>query len=85
VNLHGLHHHPDHYSHPDEFRPDRWLPTDHPMHRGAEVKEKRAFLPFLSGSRQCAGRQLAETELLVTLHAVLDSWDIQVSSVGLVL
>lgn len=78
IALQAMHTHPDHFSRPNEFCPERWLPADHELASDATANP-RAFLPFLSGPRKCAGQQLAEMEHTVGVHAVLDRFDVTVS------
>ncbi|KAA0152774.1 hypothetical protein FNF29_03661 [Cafeteria roenbergensis] len=75
IALQAMHTHPDHFSRPNEFCPERWLPADHELASDATANP-RAFLPFLSGPRKCAGQQLAEMEHTVGVHAVLDRFDV---------
>ena len=56
-----LHRHPDVWSAPEEFRPERFLADDVP---------RRAFLPFGAGLRQCIGRDFAYVEGVLTLSAL---------------
>ena len=45
------------------------------------TKETRsAFLPFLDGQRQCAGRFLAELEFVVVLHELLQAIEVEALS-----
>jgi cytochrome P450 len=46
----------------DEFRPERWLEPDPPLH---------AFIPFGGGTHRCLGALFAETEMGVILRTVL--------------
>jgi cytochrome P450 len=56
-----VHHRPDLYPEPDEFRPERFL--------GDEV-ESYAWLPFGGGIRRCIGAALAQTEMSEVLKVV---------------
>jgi cytochrome P450 len=47
------HRHPDHWTNPDAFDPDRWLPE-----RG-EPRTPHAYLPFSHGPRWCVGDDIA--------------------------
>lgn len=55
-----LHRHRRHWSEPDLFRPERFLP-------GAPPPERFAYLPFGAGPRVCIGAQLALVEASVVL------------------
>lgn len=77
----ALHRNPAYWTRPDDFLPDRWLPTTtdpdlHPL--------KAAYRPFELGPQNCIGQNLATLELrcaLVmtarefTIRAAYDEWD----------
>ncbi|KAF3763040.1 cytochrome P450 [Cryphonectria parasitica EP155] len=45
---------------PRTFRPERWLPHDHPDYDVAFAEDDhRAHFPFIVGPRQCPGREVA--------------------------
>lgn len=69
ILLQSMHHHPDYWHQPEVFNPDRW---SQPM------REPQAYIPFLTGPRQCIGRHLAELHFVVTLSAILRHAHIQV-------
>ena len=48
----------------DEFRPDRWLPSDPDAAKLAAL-----FMPFSLGRRNCVGQNLAMLELKMVSHA----------------
>ena len=54
-----------------EFRPERWLPTDSP---GAH--NTRAFVPFGAGPRYCPGAQLGMLEIKAVMAMVCAGFDI---------
>jgi cytochrome P450 len=58
INVHGLHRHPDVWSDPDSFIPDRFDPAQ---------PDPPAYMPFGLGARRCVGLHLglAETVLVV--------------------
>jgi cytochrome P450 len=53
-----LHRHPEFWSEPEEFRPERFAGTD------AEERHKFAYIPFSVGPRHCIGENLALFEML---------------------
>ena len=53
-----LHRHPDFWSEPEEFRPERFAGAD------AEERHKFAYIPFSVGPRHCIGENLALFEML---------------------
>ena len=71
ILLHALHHHPDFWEAPDEFRPERWLPSHEP-------RVPFSYAPFLDGPRKCIGRSMAETHFLAALPAVVRRCDLRV-------
>jgi len=56
-----LHRHPDFWSEPEEFRPERFAGGD------AEARDKFAYIPFSVGPRHCIGENFAMFEMLVHL------------------
>jgi cytochrome P450 len=65
LSLIGLHSHPAYWSNAQDFDPQR-----------SEFREKsldkRAYIPFLSGSRSCVGMRLAYQELFIALKIMLE-------------
>lgn len=57
------------YTDANEFRPERWLPTEAPGDservRGLKEGLKKGFHPFSMGAFDCAGRSVAMLELLL--------------------
>jgi cytochrome P450 len=53
-----LHRHPEFWSEPEEFRPERFAGAD------AEERHKFAYVPFSVGPRHCIGENLALFEML---------------------
>jgi cytochrome P450 len=56
-----LHRHPDVWSEPDRFRPDRFLSGE---------ADRTAFIPFGAGLRQCIGRDFAYVEGVLMLASI---------------
>jgi len=77
VLLHALHHHPGIWDEPQAFKPERFLTKG--KCETAHLERQHKYIPFLRGSRMCAGHKLAELEILVVLHAVLSRVNITVS------
>jgi len=59
-----LHRHPEFWSEPEEFRPERFAGAD------AEERHKFAYIPFAVGPRHCIGENIAMFEMLVHVHAM---------------
>jgi cytochrome P450 len=60
-----LHRHPDFWSEPEAFRPERFAAGD------AEARDKFAYIPFSVGPRHCIGENLAMFEMLVHLRTMM--------------
>ncbi|GAC1333535.1 MAG: hypothetical protein NVSMB26_14790 [Beijerinckiaceae bacterium] len=60
-----LHRHPDFWSEPEAFRPERFAGKD------ALERHKFAYLPFSVGPRHCIGENLAMFEMLVHLQTMI--------------
>ncbi|XXH01610.1 hypothetical protein Hte_007970 [Hypoxylon texense] len=70
VNIYSLHHNPEYFPEPFNFRPERWLqPSDtESEHSWASFKTARdAFATFSVGSRGCAGKAMAYLEISLVL------------------
>lgn len=73
--IYGLHHHPDYWSQPEDFVPERWLVAE---------KEKKdlgisngAYMPFAVGPRNCLGQPLAQWVLRSLLARLVYQYDFQ--------
>jgi len=60
-----IHRHPDHWSEPDQFRPERFLK------QAAAGPCSRLFMPFGVGERTCVGRWLALYEMTLAVAALV--------------
>lgn len=68
----SLHHDPDVFPEPFDFRPERWL--DEGMDRGLRrANMERSMIPFGVGLRACIGKNLAMRQLYESVIAVIDS------------
>ena len=59
VNMYSIHHSPDEWDEPDEFKPDRWERSD----GGCKKNSACSFIPFGAGNRRCLGQPLALLQL----------------------
>lgn len=64
----AIHHDPDLYPHPDNFRPERFL------ERTYSASE---FLPFGGGHRRCLGAGLSDYEMRIVLAEIVTHWDFE--------
>lgn len=71
ANIWAMHRDPEHWPHPDEYRPERFLPG-----RQAERCATR-YMPFGIGPRTCIGRHFAELEAVVVLATLLGSFGLR--------
>ncbi|KAI0365451.1 cytochrome P450 [Pilatotrama ljubarskyi] len=67
ANIHAMHHDESVYANPDEFNPDRFLPT--PEKPDGEPDPARAAFGF--GRRICPGRYFAEDSLFLGIASLL--------------
>jgi cytochrome P450 len=66
-----LHHHPDYWTNPEVFDPDRFSPE-----RVAE-RNKYIFLPFGEGPRKCIGAPLAMAEAHLILATIAQRYHLR--------
>jgi cytochrome P450 len=64
------HRHPDFWTEPDQFRPERFLPSATKPHRFA-------YFPFGGGPRICIGLQLAMMECCMVIAAILQQFTVE--------
>jgi cytochrome P450 len=60
-----LHRHPDYWTHPDTFDPERFVPGR------TDGRPRFAYFPFGGGPRQCIGQSMALVEAQLVLATVL--------------
>ncbi|KAL1479407.1 hypothetical protein MTO96_051865, partial [Rhipicephalus appendiculatus] len=65
----------DHFSKPEEYRPERWLSNEENADDWVHVPS--ASLPFSAGKRSCLGRRIAELELCILLSKILQRYKIE--------
>ncbi|KAM5211522.1 cytochrome P450 11B1, mitochondrial-like isoform 3-T3 [Hipposideros larvatus] len=70
VQLYCLGRNPAVFARPERYHPQRWLDN-----RGSGIRTPN--LAFGFGPRQCLGRRLAETEMLLLLHHVLKNFQVE--------
>jgi cytochrome P450 len=65
ISPYMLHRHPQFWSDPEEFRPERFAGAD------AEERHRFAYIPFAVGPRHCIGENIAMFEMLAHMHAMM--------------
>ncbi len=86
TNLWALHHDPEFWEDPEEFRPERFL-DEHGDLVSADHPNRKNLMPFGAGPRVCLGESLALTRLFVWTAALIQRFRIvpsQGSSLDLV-
>lgn len=73
VNIWGLHHDPQHFPDPLEWKPQRWI--DNP-----DLRKCNNFHPFQLGPRICLGRFLSLAEMKAILVAFFQRFDLVAST-----
>ncbi|EDW27570.1 GL20201 [Drosophila persimilis] len=73
IPIYGLHHDPQFYPEPEEFRPERFL--DGGLKR---FKQMGVFLGFGNGPRQCVGMRLGLAQAKAALAAIVQRFEVRV-------
>ncbi|KAI6084451.1 cytochrome P450 [Hypoxylon rubiginosum] len=69
---------PRNFHEPLHFRPERWLPEDHPLYdQRFESDRRKEFHPFSQGPRICTGREIAWWQSRVFIAKVLWTFDLE--------
>jgi cytochrome P450 len=64
ISPYMLHRHPEFWSDPEEFKPERFADAD------ANERHKFAYIPFAVGPRHCIGENMAMFEMLVHMRTM---------------
>ncbi|KAJ6443727.1 hypothetical protein O9K51_02112 [Purpureocillium lavendulum] len=68
----------DSFVDPEEWCPERWLPETHPLYDPRfKADNKAAFKPFSYGPRDCAGKNLAYSEMRLIISRILHRLDFE--------
>jgi len=62
---------PTYWPNPTSFLPDRWHPNAN------SLPDKKAFLPFSIGTRNCPGQNVAIKELLLSIVSLLREFEFE--------
>lgn len=90
VPTYALHRDPRYfYPYPEDFWPDRWLPSEERMDKNDTSKpftahnevvlEHKAFIPFSAGPRVCVGKPLAWTEMRMVVSSIVQKFGMTVA------
>lgn len=71
ANLQGIHHDPEIWGDPENFRPERFL------NERNEVIKHEALLPFSFGKRICIGENLARDELFLFITGIFQTFTVE--------
>jgi cytochrome P450 family 110 len=66
-----LHHRPDLYPEPEQFRPDRFLERQFSLYE---------YIPFGGGNRRCLGMAFALFEMKLVLTSILSAWELELNT-----
>jgi cytochrome P450 len=69
VGIGAIHHDPELYPEPDEFRPERFVERQFSPYE---------FLPFGGSHRRCIGAALSDFEARVALAEIVRGWEIEI-------
>lgn len=73
VSIYSLQRHPQFWSDPDRFVPERFASADGP---GSGDRQAACFLPFGAGPRTCIGMRLGWMEAFLTIAALAQRFDV---------
>ncbi|ODN05810.1 Methyl farnesoate epoxidase [Orchesella cincta] len=71
VNIYFIHHNPEIWGDPENFRPERFLSND-----GQVFKKNENLMPFFVGKRECLGQSLARDTIFLFLTNIFQNWNI---------
>ena len=72
----AIHRHPAHWTSPETFDPDRFLPE-----RMAGL-HKCAYVPFGAGQRICVGQHMSQVDTVLALAMLLQKYDVEYAGRG---
>jgi cytochrome P450 len=71
---------PRYFREPLRYRPERWLPEDHPLHDTLFADDNRkGFQPFSQGPRMCMGKEVAWWQSRVFMARVLWTFNLEMA------
>ncbi|KAI0112012.1 cytochrome P450 [Nemania sp. FL0031] len=71
---------PRYFHDPHQYRPQRWLPTDHVLFEAKFANDNLAsFSPFGQGPRICVGREVAWWQARLVMAKILWTFDVHIA------
>jgi cytochrome P450 len=74
-NLYSVHHNPDVWGDPENFRPERFLSPD-----GKTVQKHESLMAFSTGKRACLGETLARDEFFLFLTSIFQKFHVELDA-----
>ena len=71
ANIYAVHHDPDVWGDPDNFRPERWIDAD------GKVKKSDQLIAFSAGKRYCIGEPVARMQLFLFIVSIFQKFDVK--------
>lgn len=71
ANIYAVHHNPEIWGDPENFRPERFLNADKSM-----VVRNKALIPFAEGKRKCIGESFALNNLFLFVTSICQNFHI---------
>jgi len=75
IPIYLLHRHPQYWTEPDSFKPERWLGTD----ENSRKFRPFSYLPFSGGPRSCIGQRFAMWEAKFILASIIREFEMEFS------
>ncbi|KAJ3578896.1 hypothetical protein NPX13_g1669 [Xylaria arbuscula] len=77
-NIRSVCRNPLYFKNPEEYRPERWLPSDHPLYNPLFANDTlEAFSVFSQGPRACIGKEVAWWQGRLVIAKTFWSFDIR--------
>jgi cytochrome P450 len=76
ISPYTLHRHPDFWTDPEEFKPERFAGVD------AKERHRFAYIPFSVGPRHCIGENMAMFEMLIHINRMARRFRLKRASDG---